>query len=218
MMQRSYNFPSCSLSIEGISTSGDTLSILTSFGCRFNHHPEPIVGGLELLKALVKVVGAYVQALSSNTSVAIPDQQVKLESDGKHLHILSIALGEAEFAIAQNIQIKLNTIQLFDLMEGLDRLCCDSQTLPDLKLVTHIDDYRSQSPMSVQAIPAIAGVLSIAIASAVLYLMPVPKPKSKPSQPVPTQVQPLPRSSNPPMPTTSPSPTSSPTETENPNN
>lgn len=218
MMQRSYNLPSCSLSIEGISTSGNVLSILTNFGCRFNHHPEQIVGGLDLLKALVKVVGAYAQALSSSTAVAISDQQVKLEPVGQHLHNLSVALGESEYANSQNIQIKVTTIQLFDLMEGLDRLCCDSQTLPDLKLVTHLDDYRSPSPVAVKAIPAIAGVFSVAIASAVLYFVPIPKPEPKPSQPIPTQTQPLPKNSAPPAPTTDPIPTSSPTETENPTN
>jgi len=204
MMQRSYNLPSCSLSIEGISTSGDVLSILTNFGCRFNHHPEQIVGGLDLLKALVKVVGAYAQALKSNTSVAIPDEQVMLEPDGKHLHILSVALGESASANSQKLQIKLNTIQLFDLMEGLDRLCCDPQTLPELKLVTHITDYRSQSPMTAQAIPAIAGVFSVAIASAALYLIPVPKPDPMPVQPVPAQPQPLPTNSAIPKPSAIP--------------
>ncbi|PZU95664.1 MAG: hypothetical protein DCE90_12070 [Pseudanabaena sp.] len=234
MMQRSYNLPSCSLNIEGISTSGDVLSILTNFGCRFNHHPEPITGGLDLLKSLIKVVGAYAQALSSNTSVAIPDQQVRLEPEGKHLHILSVSLGESEYTSSQNIQIKLNTIQLFDLMEGLDRLCCDSQTLTDLKLITHIDDYRSQSPMTVKAMPAIAGVLSVAIASAALYLIPVPKPDPKPVQTAPTQPQPLPTNSPPtatpesspkseetpqvtPEATTEPSPESSPESTSSDN-
>ena len=96
MIQRSYSLPSCTLLVDGIITGSDVMSILTSFSCRFSHHTEPIVGGLELLNALVKVVGAYAQALKSNTLVAIPEKQVRLEPEGKHLHLLSVLLNEAD--------------------------------------------------------------------------------------------------------------------------
>ena len=199
MIQRSYSLPSCTVLIEGISTGGDVMSILTSFACRFNHQPEPIMGGLDLLNALVKVVGAYAQALKSNTALTIPDQQVRLEPAGRHLHLLSVLLNEADASNPKQLQIKLNTIQLFDLMESLDRLCCDPMTLPDVKLVTEISDYRSsQSQLNSQAIPAIAGVVSLAIAATVLYFIPIPKPQPKPAQTVPTETKPLPKVSNPP--------------------
>ena len=207
MIQRSYSLPSCTVLIEGISTGGDVMSILTSFACRFNHQPEPIMGGLDLLNALVKVVGAYAQALKSNTALTIPDQQVRLEPAGRHLHLLSVLLNEADASNPKQLQIKLNTIQLFDLMESLDRLCCDPMTLPDVKLVTEISDYRSQSQLNSQAIPAIAGVVSLAIAATVLYFIPIPKPQPKPAQTVPTQTKPLPKVSNPPR-VNSPSPAS----------
>jgi len=218
MLQRTYSLPSCTLLIEGISTSGDVLSILTSFGCRFNHHPEPIVGGLELLTALVKVVGAYTQALKTNTSLKIPEARVSLQPESQYLHLLSVSLNEADANNPKQMQVKLNTIQLFDLMEGLDRLCCDPTTLPEMKLVKEIADYRSQSALTNQALPAIAGVISFAIAATVLYFIPIPKPQPKPAQTVPTQTQPLPKVSTPPnilpspsdSPETSPSPSSSP--------
>ena len=218
MIQRSYSLPSCTLLVDGIITGGDVMSILTSFSCRFSHHTEPIVGGLELLNALVKVVGAYAQALKSNTLVAIPEKQVRLEPEGKHLHVLSVSLNEADAHSPKQLQIKLNTIQLFDLMESLDRLCCDQTTLPDLKLVTQISDYRSQAQLNSQAVSAIAGVFSLAIAATVLYFIPTPKPQPKPAQTVPVETKPLPKVSTPPTvsPTSSPtsensaSPTSSP--------
>lgn len=209
MIQRSYSLPSCTLLIDGIITGGDVMSILTSFSCRFSHHSEPVVGGLELLNALVKVVGAYAQALKSNTLVAIPEKQVSLEPEGKHLHLLSVLLNEADAHNPKQLQIKLNTIQLFDLMESLDRLCCDPTTLPDLKLITQISDYRSQSQLNSQAVPAIAGVFSLAIAATVLYFIPIPKPQPKPAQTVPVQTKPLTKESTPPTPSVSP--TSSPT-------
>ena len=204
MIQRSYSLPSCTLLIDGISTSGDNLSILSGFSCRFSHQPEAIAGGLDLLKALVKVVGAYAQALKSNTPLTIPEGQVRLEPEGKYLHLLSITANEANANTTQKIEIKLNTVQLFDLMESLDRLCCDATTLPDLRLVTQISDYRSQAQLNSQAVPAIAGVISLAIAATVLYFVPTPKPETKPAQPVPAQTQPLPKVSTPPKPSASP--------------
>ena len=211
MIQRSYSLPSCTLLVDGIITGSDVMSILTSFSCRFSHHTEPIVGGLELLNALVKVVGAYAQALKSNTLVAIPEKQIRLEPEGKHLHVLSVLLNEADAYNPKQLQIKLNTIQLFDLMESLDRLCCDPTTLPDLKLVTQISDYRSQSQLNSQAVPAIVGVVSLAIAATVLYFIPIPKPQPKPAQTVPVQTKPLPKVTTPPTvsPTSSPTPENS---------
>jgi Domain of unknown function (DUF4335) len=215
MIQRSYSLPSCTLLIDGITTGGDVMSILTSFNCRFSDHAEPVVGGLDLLTALVKVVGAYAQALKSNTLVAIPEKQVSLQPEGKHLHLLSVLLNEADAHSPKQLQIKLNTIQLFDLMESLDRLCCDRTTLPALKLVTQISDYRSPSQLNSQAVPAIAGVISFAIAATVLYFIPTPKPQPKPAQVVPVQTKPLPKVSTPP--TVSPSPESSPSPSSSPN-
>jgi hypothetical protein len=216
MIQRSYSLPSCTLLVDGIITGGDVMSILTSFSCRFNDHSEPIVGGLDLLNALVKVVGAYVQALKSNTSVAIPEKQVRLEPEGKHLHLLSVLVNASDASNPKSLQIKLNIIQLFDLMENLDRLCCDSSTLPDLKLVTQISDYRSQSQLNSQAIPAISGVVSLAIAATVLYFIPTPQP-TKPVPPLPVQTTPLPKVSSPPspIPSTSPDASSSPSASPN---
>ncbi|MEI6327826.1 MAG: DUF4335 domain-containing protein [Pseudanabaena sp. ELA645] len=214
MLQRTYSLPSCTLLIEGISTSGDVLSILTSFGCRFNHHSEPIIGGLELLTALVKVVGAYTQALKTNTALTIPEARVSLQPESQYLHLLSVSLNEADANNPKQMQVKLNTIQLFDLMEGLDRLCCDPTTLPEIKLVKEIADYRSQSGLTNQALPAIAGVISLAIAATVLYFIPTPKPEPKPAQTVPTQTQPLPKVSTPP--TVSPSPSDSPESSPSP--
>jgi len=210
MIQRSYSLPSCTLLIEGIGTSGDVLSILTSFGCRFNHQPQPIVGGLDLLNALVKVVGAYAQALKSNTALTIPEDRVRLEPLGKNLHLLSVLLNEADASNPQKLEIKLNTIQLFDLMESLDRLCCDPLTLPEVRLVTQISDYRSQSGLTDRALPAISGAICLAIAATVLYFIPTPKPQPKPAQTVPVQVNPLPKVSTP--------PTVAPQSTDNPEN
>jgi hypothetical protein len=135
----------------------------------------------------------------------LPDDRVRLEPIDKHLHLLSVQLNEADASNPQKLEIKLNTIQLFDLMESLDRLCCDPLTLPEVRLVTQISDYRSQSALTNQALPAISGVISLAIATTVLYLIPTPKPQPKPVQTLPTQINPLPKVSTPPTITPSPS-------------
>ncbi len=203
MMQRSYSLPSCTLLVEGISTGGNVLSIVTSFGCRFNHHPEPIIGGLELLKAMVTVIGAYAQSLASNNSMKSNDEQVQIAPEGKHFHVLSVMLNQSDANNPQQMQVKLNTIQLFDLMESLDRLCCDPTTLPEVNLATQAAAQRSNSLLSSQAIPAIAGVFSVTIAASLLYLIPTPKPDPRPTEPLPQQTQPLPQ----PIPTPTVSPT-----------
>ena len=202
MIQRNYSLPSCTLQVEGIVTGGDVLSILTNFVCRFSHHPEPIMGGLDLLTNLVKVTGAYSQALNSNTSLAIPEGLVQITPQGKHLHLLSVQLDDGN--APKPLQITLNTIQFFDLIEGLDRLCLDPLTLPQVALVTQTSEYKAQKALAGQAIPAIAGVFSVAISAAALYLIPVPKPDPKPVPSVPTQPQPLPTNSAPPKPSASP--------------
>ncbi|NUN63906.1 DUF4335 domain-containing protein [Pseudanabaena biceps] len=210
MIQRSYSLPSCTLMIEGISTGGNVLSILTNFACRFNHHAEPIVGGLELLNTLIKVVGDYAQSLKSSTSVVVPEKKVRLEPEGQHIHVLSVSQSEADAQNPQEFKIKLNTIQLFDLMESLDRLCCDPTTLPDVKLVAPIINYKPQFRLSKQAIPAIAGVFGLAIAGTVLYLLPLMKPEPKPTTPTPVQTSPLPKKSAPPTPSITPESSSNP--------
>jgi hypothetical protein len=203
MLQRNYSLPSCTLLVEGISTGGDVLSIVTSFGCRFNDHPEPIIGGLELLKAMVTVIGAYAQSLASNNSMQSNDEQVKIAPEGKHFHVLSVMLNQSDANNPKQMQVKLNTIQLFDLMESLDRLCCDPTTLPEVNLNTQAAAQRANSLLANQAIPAIAGVFSVAIAASFLYLIPTPKPDPKPISPLPQQTQPLPQ----PIPTPQVSPT-----------
>ena len=122
-----------------------------------------------------------------------------------------MSLNEAEANNPKQLQIKLNTIQLFDLMESLDRLCGDPMTLPDLKLVTQISDFRSQSPLSKQTVPAIAGVISFAIAATALYFIPAPKPQPKPAQTIPVQTSPLPNVSTPPSPSVEATPSEIPT-------
>jgi Domain of unknown function (DUF4335) len=184
-IQRTYNLPNCTLLIEGISPgSSGTLSILTNFECRFQHTQSVIAGGRKLLDALVESVGQYVQDLSGGNAVAIDVAPVRLEPINAYAHQLHIEPSDDgdSVPLAQPLAIRLNTIQLFDLMEGIDQLCLDRQTLPDLKLVTNTSELVIQSKAKERIVPAVMGIAGFAIAASAMFLIPAPKPQPQ-SQP-----------------------------------
>lgn len=197
-IQRTYNLPNCTLSIEGISPgNSDVLSILTNFECRFQHTPKIITGGRELLDALVKSVGQYVQDLSVGDPVVTEVAPVRLEPTSPHVHKLSVDPSlDGDNATdrdrnLQPVEISLNVVQLFDLMESIDRLCLDSQTLSDLQLVTDTSDVVIQSRAKERLVPAAMGIAGFAIAASAMFFVPVPKPQPQPQpQSQTTQVQP----------------------------
>jgi Domain of unknown function (DUF4335) len=181
-IQRTYNLPNCTLLIEGISPgSNGTLSIMTNFECRFQHTQSVIAGGRKLLDALVESVGQYVQDLSGGNAVAIAVAPVHLDPINAYAHQLRIEPGEAiddgDVPLAQPLAIRLNTIQLFDLMEGIDQLCLDQQTLPDLKLVTNTSELVIQSKAKERIVPAVMGIAGFAIAASAMFMIPAPKPQ-----------------------------------------
>lgn len=185
-IQRFYNLPSCTLQIEGISTEGsDRLSILTSFECKFHHNGTIISGGRELLDNLIKSIGKYVQALQAanplptDNQLATDKQLVSVQPVSIYLHKLTIKSSESP----GSVEVQLNTVQLFDLVESIDRLCIDPQTV--LNLNTVVEPVVSTTKAVVSLLPAFIGVSSLAIASAILFLLPTPKPDPKPQpQPV----------------------------------
>jgi hypothetical protein len=185
-IQRFYNLPSCTFQIEGISTEGgDRLSILTNFECKFHHNGIKISGGRELLDHLIQSTGRYAQALQTANPLPTgnqlaPDHQlVSLEPVGIYLHMLTIKSSDDPAPV----EVQLNTVQLFDLVESIDRLCIDPQAVLDLNSV--IEPVVSTAKTVISLLPALIGVSSLAIASAILFLVPTPKPDPKPQpQPV----------------------------------
>lgn len=179
-IQRTYNLPSCTLQIEGISgEDDDKLSILTGFECKFHHNGSTISGGRELLDNLIEATGKYAQILQTQEPIAVDSELVRLEPIGLHLHKLKVKSSEAK----DDIEVNLNTVQLFDLVESIDSLCSDTQTVLNLNAV--ITSVISATKSVVSLLPALIGVSSLAIASAVLFLIPTPKPEKKPEpQPV----------------------------------
>jgi len=182
-IQRFYNLPSCTLQIEGISAEGgDRLSILTGFECRFHHSGTKIVGDRDLLENLIKSTGRYAQTLHDEP-VGIYNQSISLEPVEMYLHKLKIQPIDNSQADIELVEVHLDTVQLFDLVESIDRLCLDPQNQLNFSVV--IEPVVASSKVSASVLPAIIGVGSLAIASAVLFLIPTPKPDPKPQpQPV----------------------------------
>ena len=179
-IQRLYNLPSCTLQVEGISTdSVDTLSIVTRFECNFHHNGTKISGGRELLDSLVVSAGKYAQAIYAADPITTDSQLVRLEPMGIYMHKLIVKSSDDLVPV----EVQLNTVQLFDLVESIDRLCIDPQAV--LQLNSIIEPAISSTKAAISLLPALIGISSLAIASTILFLIPHPKPDPKPQpQPV----------------------------------
>lgn len=242
-IQRKYSLPNCTLLLEGLSdaTRGahfqelrPELSILVNAECYISNHNQPLVGGREFFESLVRAVSGYAQEFLSN----VPNPQahnqdselVELQKIDVNQHRLIVHAENApdEFNSGssnhqQPIQIDLNTVQLFDLVEAVDQFFADTQTLPELSLelqpVTRRYGGASQVVIK-QAVPATIGVSSLAVAAIAFSLIPVPEmrpPETKPEEQSST-TNPIASPTPTPTPTptaaiTPPTPTPTPTET-----
>jgi len=224
-IQRKYSLPNCTLLLEGLSDITRTanfqelrpeLSILVNAECYLSSHTEPIVGGREFFESLVTAVSNYVQeVLAQEVLSKIPGKQsqkfndqnqeselVELQKiDGNshrlivHSEITPDNLG-GDTNEGKPIQIILNTVQLFDLVEAVDQFFADSQTLPELCLELHPVTYGyggSSQIFRKQAIPATVGISSLALAALACFLIPIPqvrppevKPEEQSSATIPT--------------------------------
>ncbi|MEA5579099.1 DUF4335 domain-containing protein [Anabaena sp. UHCC 0451] len=241
-IQRKYSLPNCTLLLEGLSDVAIStnfqelrpeLSILVNAECYLSSYSQPITGGREFFESLVRAVSAYAQEFLST----VPNPQAhnheselvelqKIDSNRHslivHSEITADGLQSQSNEVKQSsIQIDLNTVQLFDLVEAVDQFFADTQTLPELTLelqpVTRRYGGASQVLLK-QAVPVSVGVSSLAVAAVAFSL--IPPPQLRPPEPqlesqtettTPT-VSPTPTTS----PTDSPTPTTSPTATATP--
>ncbi len=238
-IQRKYSLPNCTLLLEGLSDVAPTtqfqelrpeLSILVNAECYLSSYSQPITGGREFFESLVRAVSAYAQEFLSN----VPNPQAhngdselvelqKIDSNRHKLIVHSEITGDGlqsqSNAVQQSpIQIDLNTVQLFDLVEAVDQFFADTQTLPELTLelqpVTRRYNGASQTIIK-QAVPATVGVSSLAVAAVAFSLIPPPqvrppepKQEKQTSTAIPT-ASPTPTGEASPTPTSEASPTAS---------
>lgn len=203
-IQRKYSLPNCTLLLEGLSDVTKVaqfqelrpeLSILVNAECYISGANQPLVGGREFFESLVRTVSAYAQEFLSNVhnpqAHNRESELVELQKIDSNRHRLIVHLEPTSAGLQSNphikhppIQIDLNTVQLFDLVEAVDQFFADTQTLPELSLelqpVTRRYGNTSQAVLR-QAVPVTLGVSSLAVAAVAFSL--IPAPPVRPPQP-----------------------------------
>lgn len=236
-IQRQYSLPNCTLVLEGLSdpaASGDMahslLSVVTGFQCYFVGQEKPLTGGRDLLNQLVTTVSDYAQTYLSGISHrsraaefsgAVADrsgQSIQIAQMGPTRHRLLIQpqVVQADSAVATTpLEYDLTTVQLFDLVEAIDQMLADGQTLPNLTLNLSPLPKRHaavQKPATQQTVPALLGVAGLAAAAVALFFVPIPEVR-RPEPPAPnttSQTQPGASPAATPAAGSSPAPTASP--------
>jgi hypothetical protein len=203
-IQRKYSLPNCTLLLEGLSDAAKAanyqemrpeLSILVNAECHLSGYNQPLVGGREFFESLVRAVSGYAQEFLSNVSNPQAHSQgaelVELQKIDTNRHRLIVHSETAAdgFESQPNynkppIQMDLNTVQLFDLVEAVDQFFADSQTLPELSLELQPVARRysaSNQALVRQAVSASIGVSTIAVAAIAFSL--IPTPEMRPPEP-----------------------------------
>jgi hypothetical protein len=185
-IRRQYTLPNCNLILEGMSGEDALnpqapMTVLLNAECQFPGISDPLVGGRDFLEALIAAVSRYAQCLLSGVPVRSKPgdaaAQVSLAAAEGHRHCLTLASQEKGDDPSSTV-ITLTTVQLFDLMEAIDQLLADGQTLPNLSLnLASVPrrDTQPQEPLVQRAAPLAVGTSSLVAAAALLFLVPNPE-------------------------------------------
>ena len=197
-IQRQYSLPNCRLVLEGWGEDASVaanfmegrpvMTILSNAECHIVGREQPLSGGREFLDQLVAGVNQYAQQVLSGiphlvSQAAANSSLVSLKKTEDSLHRLTIQLLQEDSSLPTNGQksethIDLSTVQLFDLVEAIDQMVADAQTLPDIYLdLTPVPkrSVASQEPITNRVIPATLGVSGLAIAAFALFYIPTPE-------------------------------------------
>jgi len=196
-IQRKYSLPNCTLLLEGLSDASKTsqfqemrpeLSILVNAECTLSGNTQPLAGGREFFESLVRAVSAYAQEFLSNVSnpqALNPESElVHLEKVNNNRHRLKWLSDISQQNLnnggnsKQPVEIDLNSVQLFDLVEAVDQFFADTQTLPELTLELQPvarPHTLVHGAILEQAVPATVGLSTLAAAAIAFSLMPAPE-------------------------------------------
>ena len=208
---RKYILPNCILVLEGLPDASETesddfapkpLSILMNAEFHFIGSNQKLTGGNDFFKNVVNAVSDYAQEFLSglphlsNSQAEFPQVHIT-NIEEKNLHRL-ICEPEPNTG-QQKSEIDLTTVEFFDLVDTVDQMYGDRLTLPDLnlKLQALSKRYRQpEQPLVERATPAVVGVASLALASAIFFMIPppqVPEPQPRieanPTETLPTTPQ-----------------------------
>jgi hypothetical protein len=196
-IERKYSLPNCTLLLEGLSDASKTtqfqemrpeLSILVNAECTLSGYTQSLAGGRDFFESLVRAVSAYAQEFLSNVSNPQAHnseselvQLEKINANSHRLKVLSdITTGDLNNGgnAKQTVEVNLNSVQLFDLVEAVDQFFADTQTLPELTLelqpVARPHGAVSGALLQ-QAVPASVGLGTLAAAAIAFNLMPAPE-------------------------------------------
>jgi hypothetical protein len=200
-IQRQYSLPYCKLVLEGFgddssaggaSNGRPVLANLMNVECHFVGHEQSLTGGREFLENLLNATSHYAQSVLSGIphptgGESQPVQWQRLAADQ---HRLTIQLKPDQAnggSTPESLQLDLQTLQFFDLVEALDQLCADAQTLPDLTPnLTAVPrrETKAQEPVSKRVVPAAVGLSGLAVAAIAFFY--IPAPEVRPPEPEPT--------------------------------
>ena len=197
-IKRQYVLPSCSLILEGLEDSDSEsvdilngqspMSILINAECNFIGADRTLSGGSVFLANLSRAVSDYAQGFLSGlyhpTAKTTEYPQIKIDKTDTHLHRLTLT-PEASESESQT-EINLTTIELFDLVDAIDRFYADRTTLPnmalDLKPVSR--RYRKpEQPLVERLTPICIGFASLAMAAGAFFVIPPPEMRSPETNP-----------------------------------
>jgi Domain of unknown function (DUF4335) len=201
-IRRQYSLPNCTLILDGLSDGSSStgiadsrplMSSLFNAECHFVGAKQPLLGGRDFLTSLVATVSNYAQEFLSGISHPLqpqtPDSLVSLvKGDGEHVHHLkatlennSTPIGTTESSsTGKPTEIKLSTVQLFDLLEAIDQFLADRRTLPDIMVPLQPVRKAIAQPISAHAAPAGLGLASLVVASLIGYALPAPQSVTAP--------------------------------------
>jgi Domain of unknown function (DUF4335) len=215
-IRRQYSLPNCTLILDGVSNGSSTdgipdprplMSSLFNAECHFVGYKQTLCGGKDFLTSLISVVSNYTQEfLSGVPHPGSPTLETTslvslTKGDRENVHYLEAILDPSGNSTADGkpTQIKLSTVQLFDLLESIDRFLADRRTLPDIMVPLKPLAKALAQPISTQRTPAGLGLASLVVASLIGYALPAPKvsaPKFIPPAAVSTQTTPSPPNKN----------------------
>jgi hypothetical protein len=204
-----------------------SLDILIRFECHLSGANPVLAGGRDLLDGLAKAANHASQQWLSGVKLAkgsqpepsegdvqiqllegdrfalrVPQalllQPVPVDTLGAQLAPLdSDGLSQSSGTSLEFVNAELTLLQLFDLVEALDQVQADTQTLPDLSLPLTPFSRKavvSSRPLAEQSAPVAIGAASLAAAAALFFVLPAPEVRRLEPQPNPQQTN-LPRSS-----------------------
>ena len=200
--KRQYSKPNCNLVLEGIEDANvenvdilgelSPMSILINAECNFLNSNQKLSGGSIFLENLSREVNDYAQGFLSglpqphNHLGEYPQVSLSKVDDQRHLHRLTFepepSDGEAK------TEVRLTTVELFDLVDAIDQLHLDRNTLPEMNLELRSVSKRyrkSDQPLVERLTPVAVGLTSLAMAAGAFFVIPPPATETNKSEPTP---------------------------------